>query len=219
MRTNGEARVVLAAIAAALVLMGVRCGDGDGAPVDAPQTGAAPPASVEPAARDLRWAEPLTRPGLPNLHKVSDDLFRGAQPEPAGFAELKKLGIKTVVNLRKLHSDKDEIEESGLAQDEFNYVPIPMNAWNAEDEHIVAFLKVMADERNRPVFVHCQHGADRTGTMSAIYRMAFEGWSANDAAKEMVDGGFGFHTIWANLVEYVKGVDIARLKREAGMTE
>jgi protein tyrosine/serine phosphatase len=171
------------------------------------------------ADRDPRWAGPLSKPGLPNLHQVSDALYRGAQPEPQGFAELHKLGVKTVVNLRKLHSDEDEIEESGLPAGALNYVPIKMNAWNAEDEDIVAFLKVMADEKNHPVFVHCQHGADRTGTMSAIYRIAFQGWSREDALEEMLYGGFGFHSVWGNLVDYLSNVDIERLKRQAGIAK
>ena len=47
-----------------------------------------------------KWAERIELPGLPNLHKVSDDLYRGAQPTAEGMRQLKKIGIKTVVNLR-----------------------------------------------------------------------------------------------------------------------
>jgi protein tyrosine/serine phosphatase len=185
-------------------LMAVRCGSDD---------------KQEPKnePRNPKWAQPVVKPGLPNLHKISDDLYRGAQPEPQGFAELHKMGVKTVVNLRKLHSDEDEIEESGLPKGALNYVSIPLHAWSAEDRHIVEFLKVMADDKNHPVFVHCQHGADRTGTMSAIYRIAFQGWSKEEALKEMLDGGYGFHSIWVNLVDYLEKVDIERLKTEAGV--
>ena len=43
----------------------------------------------------------------------------------------------------------------------------------------------MADPAKRPVFVHCKHGADRTGTMVAFYRILFEGWSKDEAIREM----------------------------------
>jgi hypothetical protein len=77
--------------------------------------------------RPEKWATPLKLPGLPNLHKVSDDLYRGAQPTADGMRELKKLGVKTVVNLRTARSDKDELGDTGLAYEE-----IPMTAWHAE---------------------------------------------------------------------------------------
>jgi protein tyrosine/serine phosphatase len=66
--------------------------------------------------------------------------------------------------------------------------------------------------------VHCQHGADRTGMMTAIYRIAMEGWSKDDAITEMTEGGYGFHAIWKDLVEYVRELDVERLKREAGVS-
>ena len=47
-------------------------------------------------ARPAEWAKPVSMPGLPNLHKVSDSLYRGAQPEPEGFVNLKAMGIKDI---------------------------------------------------------------------------------------------------------------------------
>ena len=61
-----------------------------------------------------KWAERIELPGLPNLHKVSDDLYRSAQPTAEGMQQLEKLGVKTVINLRSLHSDRDEIKDTGL---------------------------------------------------------------------------------------------------------
>jgi len=222
MKRSRSIHVAVLTLAALVALMAVRCGGEEPEPKGSPESEVSPKPAAQPTAkvdRNPRWAQPIEKPGLPNLHKVSDALYRGAQPEPQGFAELAKMGVKTVVNLRKLHSDEDEIEEAGLAKDTFNYVEIPLHAWAAGDEHIVAFLKVMADPKNHPVFVHCQHGADRTGTMSAIYRVAFQGWSKQEALDEMQNGGFGFHSVWANLIDYLEKVDVDRLKAEAGMSE
>ena len=44
--------------------------------------------------------------------------------------------------------------------------------------------------------MHCQQGADRTGTMMAFYRIAVQGWPKDDAIAEMKNGGYGFHSIW-----------------------
>lgn len=168
-----------------------------------------------PATRDPRWAVPVEKKGAPNLHKVSDRLYRGAQPTTKGFKNIEKLGVKTVVNLRSFHSDRDELEGRSMA-----YEHIWMKAWNAEDEEIVRFLRLVSDTSKGPVFVHCQHGADRTGTMVAAYRIVIEGWSAEEAATEMVEGGYGFHAVWPNLIRYVKTeIDGPALRKELGLPE
>jgi len=126
--------------------------------------------------------------------------------------ELKKLGIKTVVNLRSFSSDRPEMGDTG-----FNYEHIYVKAWHAEDKEVVRFLKIVTGEGKQPVLVHCQHGADRTGTMCAIYRIAVQGWSKEEALKEMREGGFGYHEIWKNLVRYIKGLDVEEIRRRAGL--
>jgi protein tyrosine phosphatase (PTP) superfamily phosphohydrolase (DUF442 family) len=158
------------------------------------------------------WASPIEREGLPNLHKVSEELYRGAQPTAEGMQELKKLGIKTVINLRAFHSDRDEIGETEL---DYEHIPIP--AWRLKEEHVIQFLKLVTDKSRTPVFVHCMHGADRTGVMSAIYRIVIEGWPKEEAIREMTKGGFGFHTIWKNLIRFVEDLDIEEIKRKAGI--
>ncbi len=159
-----------------------------------------------------KWAERIELPGLPNLHRVSDGLYRGEQPTAKGMKELEKLGVRTVVNLRSLHSDRDEIKDTGLT-----YEHIVMTTLNVEDKDIVRFLQIVTDPNRTPVFVHCRHGADRTGTMCAIYRIAVQGWSKDDAVQEMTKGGFGFHSIWQNLPDYIRKLDIEEIKLNAGL--
>jgi protein tyrosine phosphatase (PTP) superfamily phosphohydrolase (DUF442 family) len=168
--------------------------------------------TAAPAERPAEWAKAIEKPGLPNLHKVSGDLYRGAQPDKEGYAQLKALGIKTVLNLRAFHSDRAEVRAAGMG-----YESISMKAWHPEDEDVVKFLKIATDKSRTPVFVHCQYGADRTGTMCAIYRIAVCGWSKEEAIREMTEGGFGFHKAWQNLVRYIEGLDVEKLKRQAGL--
>ncbi len=185
---------------------GLRCTPADDEPTARGEDGRSPAQS----ARDPRWATPLPgRPGLPNLHRITDTLYRGAQPTEVGFAELRKMGVKTVINLRAFHSDLDEFRRAGV---EFNYVPISFKAWHPEKEDVVKFLAVVRDPANFPIFFHCQHGADRTGMMSAIYRMVVQGWSNDDALTEMTDGGYGFHSIWRNLERYVRKFDASKYR-------
>ena len=161
------------------------------------------------------WAQQSKLPGVPNFHKVSDKLYRGAQPTAQGMAELKKLGIKTIVNLRSMHSDRDKIGDTGLS-----YEHIRMTASDSpDDEDVARFLRIAVDERSGSVFVHCKHGADRTGTMCAAYRIVVQGWSKQEALDEMTRGGFGFHRWWDDLVEYVRQMDVEKIRRLARLDE
>ncbi|MEE3485398.1 MAG: tyrosine-protein phosphatase [Bacteroidales bacterium] len=149
--------------------------------------------------RPSNWAEPITLAGVPNLHKVTDNLYRSAQPTAEGMSNLAELGIKTVINLRDNHSDKDEIGELPL-----NARRIEIFAGNMKDEYVEEFLSIVNDTSAVPVLVHCLHGADRTGTMCAMYRILCQGWSPNDAINEMENGGYGYHSIWSNIPRFIR---------------
>lgn len=159
-------------------------------------------------AAEREWAEYLEVAGVRNLHKVSEELYRGAQPSGEGMQQLKKFGIKTVVNLRSFHSDRGEIGDTGLS-----YEHIYMKTWHPEEKEVVRFLKIVTDPNRTPVIVHCQRGADRTGTMCTIYRIAVQDWSKDEAIEEMTKGGFGFYTGWQNLINYIRELDIEEIKR------
>ncbi len=174
--------------------------------------GPASGAEMSSANRPRHWAIPMQMEGVPNLHKVSDTLYRSAQPSASGMRNLKAMGIDTVIDLRSFHSDRDEIGNTALAHES-----IPMKAWHAEEEDAVKFLRIATNRKHSPVLVHCQHGSDRTGTLCAVYRVAAQGWTKEEALKEMVQGGFGFHGIWENLVQWIDGLDIERIKKKAGI--
>ena len=165
--------------------------------------------SSTPKSEQFTTAVKIDLPGCGNLYKVSDTLYRGEQPTDEGFKELEKLGIKTVVNLRSLHSDRDKLEDTSLA-----YEHIRMEAWDPEQEEIEAFLKIATDPDKQPVFVHCQHGADRTGTMVAVYRIVVEDWSKKKAINEMRNGPFGFHEIFSGLPKFIKELDTKALQEK-----
>ncbi len=149
--------------------------------------------------RPSNWAEPITLAGVPNLHKVTDNLYRSAQPTAEGMSNLTELGIKTVVNLRSNHSDTDEIGDLPLKTRR-----IVIFAGNMKDEYVEEFLSIVNDTSAVPVLVHCQHGADRTGMVCAMYRTLCQGWTPDEAINEMQNGGYGFHSIWSNIPLFVR---------------
>lgn len=121
---------------------------------------------------------------LPNFQKVNEALFRGGQPRPGGYEVLSQMGIKTVVNLRDDDSRAKE-EEFEVKQAGLKYFNIPLKRLGApKDEKIEALLSIITNPENQPVFVHCAHGADRTGAIIAVYRMSHDGWTSEQAKAE-----------------------------------
>ncbi len=163
------------------------------------------------ATRPAAWARPIAVPGVPNLHRVAPNFYRSAQPEAAGFKALEKTpGIKTVVSLRAFNSDKPLLKNTGI-----HLVRVPIHTWNIETEEIVAALAaIRRAEASGPVLLHCQHGADRTGLISALYRVLYQSWTKDAALAEMKNGAFGYHAIWGNIPRYLRRVDRVALLRK-----
>ena len=162
-------------------------------------------------ARPANWATPLTIDGAPNLNRVTLNFYRSAQPTTAGFQALAKdPGIKTVVSLRSFHSDAWMLIGTNI-----KLVRVPMNTWHLETEDVIwALAAIRKAEITGKVLLHCQHGADRTGLISALYRVVFQGWSKDAALEEMQHGSFGYHAIWGNIPRYLKNTDVAVLKSQ-----
>ena len=136
-------------------------------------------------------AEKLKLAGVHNAGKVSDALLRGAQPSALGLAELKKLGVTTIVDLRgnsgPVAWERQQAESLGM-----RFVNIPVRGWSPPgNEQVVEFLKLFQQDPTQKIFVHCYYGEDRTGVMVAAYRIAQHNWTADQAITEM--DSFGFH--------------------------
>lgn len=159
-------------------------------------------------SRPATWAQPVVRAGVPNLHQLTPWLYRSAQPSEDGYREIERLGVKRVINLRAFHSDKDEAAGTAVEREELS-----VKTWHLEDEDVVRVLRIVKDPASGPYLIHCQHGADRTGLMCAMYRIVIQGWSREEALRELTDGGYGFHAwIWKNIPEYIRKVDLAAIK-------
>ncbi|HLX64430.1 MAG TPA: tyrosine-protein phosphatase [Planctomycetota bacterium] len=149
-------------------------------------------------------------PGLANFAQISDVLFRGAQPTPDGFAQLQKMGIRTVVNLRAYTSDSRKLRKTRDCK--LHYIHLRCRAWLPSSKKLAQFLKILRDPANQPVFVHCLHGSDRTGLAIGAYRIIEQGWLAQDAAKELHT--FGFHgRIFPQILRFLKKLDVRKIEK------
>ena len=143
-----------------------------------------------------------------NFHKVSQTLYRSAQPNKKEMQQLKNYGINTIINLRNSLSDKQEVKNSGL-----KLIEIPIKTKKISYEDMVDAMIAFRDAP-KPVLVHCRRGSDRTGCFVACYRMLFEDVSREEAKKELLDEDLGYYqNLFPNIAAFVDTVDIERIKR------
>jgi uncharacterized protein (TIGR01244 family) len=131
---------------------------------------------------------------IENFGKVNDHFYRGAQPKGRNYEQLAALGIKTIVDLR---DDAEDDARSATERAGMSYINLPMREKSyPQADTAERFLTIVNDQANWPVFVHCAGGRHRTGVMTAIYRMAVDGWGIDQAYREMKQ--YDFSTSWGH---------------------
>ena len=174
---------------------------------------------AEAQARNPRWAAPMVLEGVHNFFQISPDLYRAAQITDEAVPLLAKapFGIKTVVSLRYWHDDLRLLSPGALTFSGIHYDRISSNAGHPEEADVVRFLAVIATAP-KPILIHCQHGADRTGLMSAIYRIVVQGWTKKDAMDELLNGGYGANKVIGRFTQhFIDNLDVVAIKRKAGL--
>ena len=164
----------------------------------------------EPRVRPAEWAQPVNGLALDNCYRVSADLYRSEQPAQSDLPALKILGIRSVVSLYLFFPDSRAFEQAG-----FRLFQHRMAAGSLTEEDLRQVLALIRDAP-KPVLVHCWQGSDRTGAVVAAYRIAFQGWTQDQAIDELVNGGFGFHaSTYPNIVKLIRSLDVGKLKQIA----
>jgi len=131
---------------------------------------------------------------IENFGKVNDHFYRGSQPKGRSYEQLAELGIKTIVDLR---DDANDDARSATERAGMRYINLPMKEKSYPQADTAArFLQIVNDQANWPVFVHCAGGRHRTGVMTAVYRMAVDGWGVDQAYQEMKR--YDFSTSWGH---------------------
>ena len=154
-----------------------------------------------PAPAGRPDASPAPELGVPHAFKVGDAVYRGSQPTAEQMKTLRAAGVKTLVTFRTSKPDREAATAAGL-----EVVEIPIEADLESDpptdEQVKLFFETLLDPAKRPVYFHCLHGKDRTGTMAAIYRVEVDGWSNEEAIAEMKR--LGFRTWYQDLEAFVR---------------
>ncbi len=163
--------------------------------------------AAEQQARSDKWALPIETGQFQNFYKLDDKVYRSEQPDRKGFEYLKSIGIMNVLNLRDHHKDDAKAKGTGLT-----LYRVEMSAGTITTDEVIAALRIIRLSEG-PIVVHCRHGSDRTGTVSALYRIIFQNWSKEEAIEELMQGGYGYHAMYKNIPEFIRSADIENIKQ------
>lgn len=144
-------------------------------------------------------------------------LYRSGQMTERGLTRaLDEYRIRTVISFRDARdSDQpppDEFEEELCKSMGVMYHRLSPLRWSEPDGSVPAtanvarFLEIVNDPATpRPILVHCFAGVHRTGAFVAIFRMACEGWSNNEAMTEMFEIGSRKSSFEADQLQFLSG--------------
>lgn len=148
-----------------------------------------------------------------NFYIVDADarIYRSAQPDEASFAELKRIGVRSILNLRQ--GFRDTAKHPGTL-DGIREYECGINTGMMDRADLVRALKIIRDAP-RPLLIHCLHGADRTGAVVAAYRIVFQDWTPEEAVAEMEHPRYGMHKFFfPNLAALIRRADWSAIRRE-----
>jgi Tyrosine phosphatase family len=134
---------------------------------------------------------------------IAPGLYRGHVPtRDADFAELKRLGIRTILDIRGNAPLAALRERRRAEQHGFAYIHVRMGFQPLQDGSGDRALAALADEGNYPLYMHCQLDRDRTSALVAAYRVQVQGWDIPSAEAEARE--FGIRRYFVGLNRYVR---------------
>lgn len=128
---------------------------------------------------------------MPNIVRIAPGIYFGPAPRTdADYGHLQRLGIKTIVELRRFKHKAIDKERRMARAYGFCYRHVPMGFRKLRDGSPERVLRLLTDCPLHPIYVHCNLGRDRTGLVIALYRVRYQGWSRQAAKAEWKQGRF-----------------------------
>jgi len=121
-----------------------------------------------------------------NFSLVVKGIYRGSYPNVRNFSFLKHLGLKTILFL--CPEDYSQSNMDFLKQNQINLITVPMEG-NKEPFKVIPLglmndaLQHLTDSRNHPIYIHCNKGKHRTGSVVGCFRK-LQHWSLTSIFEE-----------------------------------
>lgn len=140
-----------------------------------------------PVTGAVAWAGYVRLSG--NIHQIgTNDVYRSAQLSTSSFQALvQERKIKTILNLRGAQKEAPWYHAERLVATTLGvtYIDLPLSANEEPNDETLDRLVATMRTADKPLLIHCEGGADRSGLAAALYRRVIEGASYEKAAAEL----------------------------------
>lgn len=121
-----------------------------------------------------------------NRHKVTDRVWRSAQPSPGQIRRYARRGIRTIINLRGTRDcGSYRLERKACAKHGIEMIDFNLRSREPPSRETIYAAKKLFETVEYPILMHCKSGADRVGLMSALYLFLHEGQPLETAMRQL----------------------------------
>lgn len=121
-----------------------------------------------------------------NKHRLGPQAWRSAQPAPHQIAALRRLDIRTIVNLRgERYCGSYWLEQKACARQGIRLVDYQLRSRAAPTKAELLGARDVLRSVEYPILLHCKSGADRAGLMSVLYMIVQEGRPVAEAKEQL----------------------------------
>ena len=122
-----------------------------------------------------------------SLYQISNNVYRSNQPFPWQIvADIKKRGIKTIINLRGVRDCSSYyLEKETCERNNIKLINFPVTSRDVPKAETILEAKELFKKIEYPIIMHCKSGADRAGLMSALYLILHENMSVEEAKNQL----------------------------------
>ena len=154
-------------------------------------------AVLGPGTAAQAYAELSSSRGPDRFAQVTPTLYRGAQPNAEQIALMRDIGIKTIVTFI---TDQDIVrqETAEAARVGITVKNYPFRGTSSPDPAMLRRIVAELARAEKPIYIHCKQGRDRTSLVAALYRVLVQGWDPDKAWREeaLAFGHTGMRNFW-----------------------
>ena len=151
--------------------------------------------------------------GILNYLVLNKQLITGGHPNMDSFKKLSKKGVTVVINLLPSHQNFIDNEEFLVAENNMDYIYIPVEWDNPKATDFNSFVMAMKKHQGKKIFVHCAKNM-RVSAFVYLYRILYDN-IPKEKAKESIEKIWKPSGTWKEFIEKILKLSVKHSRNSA----
>ena len=148
-----------------------------------------------------------------NYLVLNEQLITGGQPSQDSFKKLSKKGVIVVINLLPSHQNPIDNEEFLVAENNMDYIHIPVDWVNPKETDFNSFVMAMKKHQGKKIFVHCAMNM-RVSAFIYLYRVLHDNFH-KEKAKESMEKIWKPSGAWKEFIKKILNLSVIHSRSPA----